>query len=246
MSAEPKPPTIVRRSRHRDLFYGCDECCRIDVPALVEFNYSLPGDGTDVWHGTHSVCKACLEKAVAMFSDPALVRTRTPLGAEERDARVFATMMHGNQKYDSGTEPYVVHLAEVRDVLVEFDWHEPELLVSAWLHDVVEDTHLVVGHIGFEFGKIVEDLVWAVTGRGENRAERNEDAYKKMTSHPGAIPLKLADRLANARASKQTSRVLFEMYKREHPAFKARLEPASATSDPRVALMWRALDEIFA
>ena len=228
--------TMIIRRRGRSAIpspsYVCYECGVI-APALVTVD-------------SNPICKKCVEKALAMFSDPELVATKTPLSAEEKAARAFATKVHGDQKYDSGTEPYVVHLAEVRDVLVEFGWDGVELLVSAWLHDAVEDTKTGAGDIAGEFNARVAKLVWAVTGLGGSRKERNEDAYKKMVEYPDSIPLKLADRLANARASKQTSPdALFEMYKREHHAsFKDRLQRAGGV-DPRTVAMWKALDDIF-
>src|SRR5208282_6501399 len=127
-----------------------------------------------------------------------------------------------------------------------FGWKgDIDLLVAAWLHDVVEDTTAIAANITMEFGARVSNLVWAMTGQGSSRAERNEDAYRKMVSYPEAIPVKLADRIANARASKQTSPdKLFKMYRNEHPTFKAVLEPAGG-NDPRMIAMWKALDEIF-
>ncbi len=236
---------IERRGRSANRFgYACDECGKRDVAALVTFDVVAAGP-EDNYDGEHSVCKACLEKALAMFSNPDLVATKTPLGPEEKPARAFATKMHDGQKYDSGTEPYVVHLTEVRDTLVEFGWQDDtDLLIGGWLHDVVEDTSASPSLVMQEFGARVANLVWAVTGQGKNRVERNGNAYQKMVSYPEAIPLKLADRLANARASKQTSPdKLFEMYRREYPTFRAILEPAGGT-DPRTVAMWKALDEI--
>jgi len=247
MTNQPNlPPKVARRSRgDTDSSYGCDECGTTTAPALINFCARTPGSGH--YNGVHSVCRRCLENALAMFTDPSLIQTKTPTNMAERVARAFATKMHADQKYDSGTEPYVVHLAEVRDTLVEFGWEgDTDLLVSAWLHDVVEDTTALAANIQAEFGARVSNLVWAVTGQGSSRAERNDDAYCKMSSYPDSIPLKLADRVANARASKQTSPdKLFEMYRREHTLFSAILKPHSG-ADSREIAMWRALDEIFA
>jgi len=230
--------------------YVCDGCGSIDAPAIALLSVS-PFPRTS--ERQSRVCKACLLKAYAMFDDPGLVETRTPMRPDEAKARGYATKLHEGQKYDSGTAPYVVHLAEVRDVCVEFGWDETAYRVAAWLHDTIEDTDTTADMIETDFGERVRKLVWAVTGEGKNRRERNEDAYKKMISYPDAIPLKLADRIANARASKETSPdALFEMYAREHPAFKDRLKNAcgfdsktGGTFDPRTNAMWRALDEIF-
>jgi hypothetical protein len=240
------PPKVRRRSRTKDepIGHKCDECERRDAPSLIEFHVVTAGS-EDNYDRTHRVCRACLEKSLAMLSDPAFVQTRTVTSGEEDLARVFATSVHADQKYDSGTEPYVVHLAEVRDVLVEFGWsYNSDLLVSAWLHDVLEDTAVKSDEIHLKFGERVVRLVWAVTGVGGSRKARNEDAYGKMTSYPESIPLKLADRIANARASKQTSPDrLFEMYRGEYPGFRERLKPHSET-DARSERMWAELDAL--
>ncbi len=54
-------------------------------------------------------------------------------------ARKLATMVHMDrgQRYDDA--PYSVHLTDVFDVLLEFDYIEKDLLAAAWLHDAVED-----------------------------------------------------------------------------------------------------------
>jgi hypothetical protein len=240
-----EPPTIERRGREARSRCKCDECEREDARAVVVFNVVAAGSEEN-YDGTHSVCRRCLENALAMLSDPDLVKTRTPLTNSEHAARKLATEAHGFQKYDSGTEPYVVHLAEVRDVLVEFGWGgDTELLVAAWLHDIVEDTRVTRASIEEQFGGRVGKLVWSVTGEGKTRRERNEDAYAKMVEHPDSIILKLADRIANARASKQTSPDdLFLMYKSEHEAFKGRLHPDSSLV-PRKDAMWVTLDRIY-
>jgi guanosine-3',5'-bis(diphosphate) 3'-pyrophosphohydrolase len=239
-----EPPFVERRRMSRSGIM-CSECGKSDVPSVVVFNVTAAGSEEN-YDGEHSVCRACLENALAMFNDPNLVKTKTPLSAAEKAARAFATDKHGYQKYDSGTEPYVVHLAEVRDVAVEFGWTSTEMLLGAWLHDVLEDTTVTPSEFVEEFGSDVGALVWTVTGVGKNRKERNESTYKKMVEYPVAIPLKLADRIANARASKQTSPdSLFEMYRREyHTSFKDRLQRASGM-DPRTVAMWKTLDELF-
>lgn len=89
------------------------------------------------------------------------------------------------------------------------------------------------------------DLVWAVTGCGKNRKERVADAMAKIRECPAAIPLKLADRIANVRAAGQKRSDLFAMYAREYTAFVLALRPASNPDDGRETAMWLELDRIF-
>lgn len=158
----------------------------------------------------------------------------------EATAREFAERAHGDQRY--GDQPYVTHLAAVRAVLADFEV-DGALGVAAWLHDVVEDTPVSVEDVTAAFGAEVAALVWAVTGVGANRAERNAAAYAKIEQLPAAVTLKLADRIANTEASVATSPELLAMYRREYPAFKAHLEPAAA-GDATAARMWARLDAL--
>lgn len=140
-------------------------------------------------------------------------------------AREFAKSMHANQKY--GTEPYVVHLELVRTILLE-SHYERIYEVAAWLHDMLEDTHVTVELMNALFGAQVTTLVWAVTGTGGNRKERNESIYEKLAIVPAAIPLKLADRIANVTCAREDAKTsLFTMYRDEHAEFVKRLAPYS-------------------
>lgn len=167
--------------------------------------------------------------------------------ANERRAKEFAIRAHGDQKYGLD-EPYAVHLENVRDILVEFGLEDykgrNDYLVSAWLHDVLEDTETSQEFLQQTFGTEATAMVWAVTGRGKNRRERNEDAYRKMIAYPDAIPLKLADRLSNGRNSKRDKLDFYKMYKDEYPVFRQRLRFATH-GYWRIENMWDSLDKLF-
>jgi hypothetical protein len=250
----PEPPKVFRRGFQMPDYgsYVCHECQREDVPALVEFYGVTVAAADGNYDGYHLVCGECLARAMKLLADPSRVETRTPLTPQERVARDLATRMHGDQKYDSDTAPYVVHLAAVRDAVIEFGFGYTEeygeaYVVAAWLHDILEDTPCTDGEIIKLFGEKVFLLVEPVTGRGNSRRERNEDAYKKMEQIPSAIPLKLADRICNMRASKITSLdKLFLMYQNEYPAFRKRLYGPSIEFAPRTMMMWTELDKLAA
>lgn len=136
---------------------------------------------------------------------------------EER-ARLFATMHHKSQPY--GDQQYVVHLTDVNRVLVDAGITDDILLEASWLHDVVEDTPATCEDIKREFGVIVAAIVWAVTGVGKNRKERNKSAHEKIAAYGSeAVTLKLADRIANVERSKNDLPRL-TMYVNEWPVFK--------------------------
>ena len=147
---------------------------------------------------------------------------RLPLEHTEAHAKRLATLAHGDQKY--GAEPYTAHLRAVREVLRNFGI-AGELGVAAWLHDTLEDTSVVSNTLRTTYGKRVTDLVVAVTGYGETRAERNANAYAKMKLYPQAVKLKLADRIANVEASRKSASQIFLMYRKEHAGFREALLP---------------------
>ncbi|MGW4532287.1 HD domain-containing protein [Nocardia sp. NPDC004340] len=154
----------------------------------------------------------------------------------EETARCFARAAHGDQKY--GGAPYSVHLATVRDVLDDFGF-AGDLGVAAWLHDVLEDTAVTRVELETAFGAGVTELVWAVTGIGGTREERNRDIYGKIAGCPSAVILKLADRIANVEASAGTR--WFAMYAAEQQAFRAHLGPILA-GETAVGQMWTRLE----
>lgn len=150
-------------------------------------------------------------------------------------ARRFALEAHGDQRY--GAFPYEKHLFDVWSIL-HARGYTTRLQQAAWLHDVEEDTQTSRFVLQGRFGRDVEDLVWAVTGTGANRAERVASAYQKIATCPGAATLKLADRIANVEACLQTvydrtsdasarrrSEGLHRMYSSEHIGFKKALWP---------------------
>jgi (p)ppGpp synthase/HD superfamily hydrolase len=138
-------------------------------------------------------------------------------------ARSFATRVHAGQTYGDGV-PYTVHLAAVEQVLRRFGATDSALLVAAWLHDSVEDTATTREAVAGAFGERVATLVWAVTNEpGANRRERHEKTLPKTRATPGAVQLKLADRIANVEASAAGRRDMLVMYRGEHRTFETAL-----------------------
>ena len=152
----------------------------------------------------------------------------------ELSAATIAAEFHGDQKY--GEHPYLYHLASVRNVIREFDLIG-DIAVAAWLHDILEDTTATKVDVQEMFGDVVSSLVWAVTGEGSNRKQRNQSDYDKIQAYPLAAPLKLADRVANVRESLGNNNTHhLAMYREEYPAFRMALQKHC---DP---FHWLALD----
>jgi (p)ppGpp synthase/HD superfamily hydrolase len=137
-----------------------------------------------------------------------------------RFARYYASIKHAPQQYSGGL-PYTHHLAAVETVLRRFGFDGSEdLLTAAWLHDVCEDQGVKHKEIAELFTDRVAELVAAVTNEpGANRKERAERTYPKIRSTPGAVTLKLADRIANVEQGGK----LVDMYRKEYKAFREAL-----------------------
>lgn len=144
-----------------------------------------------------------------------------PDSLEDR-ARDFAIKAHGAQLY--GDKPYSVHLVAVRDVVKSYNLPE-YLRVSAWLHDVLEDTAVTADELEANFGALVKNMVWCVTGVGRTRKERNASVYAKLRRDPRApVPdaaaLKVCDRIVNLEKSAENAPRLFAMYLSEQAEFE--------------------------
>ena len=120
-------------------------------------------------------------------------------------AYAMADRAHGAQKRDNG-DPYITHPLAVATILAEYRL-DAGTIVTALLHDVVEDTAVTLAEIEREFGKPVATLVDGVTKL--TRLELNSDRTKQaenfrklvlaMSRDIRVLLVKLADRLHNMR-----------------------------------------------
>lgn len=130
------------------------------------------------------------------------------------DALEFATRRHALQRY-SGDRPYETHLLAVEAVLVAVGYDDADEVwrCAALLHDILEDTGTTRGELEERYdrhlrtGYPISTLVWAVTGVGPNRKQRNYAVYHKLEYCPAAAVLKLADRVANVEDAIATANV---------------------------------------
>ncbi|OGT58340.1 MAG: bifunctional GTP diphosphokinase/guanosine-3',5'-bis(diphosphate) 3'-diphosphatase [Gammaproteobacteria bacterium RIFCSPHIGHO2_12_FULL_43_28] len=118
---------------------------------------------------------------------------------------LFAKKAHETQFRYTG-EPYITHPVAVAIILAQMRM-DPQSIMAAILHDVVEDTPVEHNDIVNEFGKEVADLVDGVTKltqiHFENYAQAQAENFRKMVmamaSDIRVILVKLADRLHNMR-----------------------------------------------
>jgi guanosine-3',5'-bis(diphosphate) 3'-pyrophosphohydrolase len=116
----------------------------------------------------------------------------------------FAAEKHSSQKRKGGTgTPYVNHLLEVADLIASHtDGSDTNLLIAALLHDVVEDTPVVMGEVEDRFGADVAGLVAEVTD-DKSLPKATRKALQVATApriSPRAQLIKLADKISNLRS----------------------------------------------
>ncbi len=120
-------------------------------------------------------------------------------------AYVFAMQAHGSQKRASG-DPYFSHPLEVAGILTGLKL-DAASIVTALLHDVVEDTEYTLHDIETLFGPEIRRLVDGVTklSRIELQSDHTKQAenFRKlviaMSEDIRVLLVKLADRLHNMR-----------------------------------------------
>jgi GTP diphosphokinase / guanosine-3',5'-bis(diphosphate) 3'-diphosphatase len=135
------------------------------------------------------------------------VRAYDPKADEDmiNRAYVYAMKMHGSQKRASG-DPYFSHPIEVAGILTNYKL-DTSSIVTALLHDIVEDTLATLEDIQKLFGDEVARLVDGVTKLAkiqiQNIETKQAENFRKfllaMSADIRVLLVKLADRLHNMR-----------------------------------------------
>jgi GTP pyrophosphokinase len=117
----------------------------------------------------------------------------------------IADSAHADQKRDNG-EPYITHPLAVANILAGYRL-DSSSIITALLHDVIEDTSVTLASVQKRFGAEVAGLVDGVTKltRLELQSDRTKQAenFRKlvlaMSKDIRVLIVKLADRLHNMR-----------------------------------------------
>jgi GTP diphosphokinase / guanosine-3',5'-bis(diphosphate) 3'-diphosphatase len=120
-------------------------------------------------------------------------------------AYVYAVRSHGSQKRASG-DPYFAHPIEVAGILTDYRM-DTATIVTALLHDVIEDTEVTRAEIAKAFGEEIADLVEGVTklsklalgSEYKRQAENLRKFILAISRDVRVLLVKLADRLHNMR-----------------------------------------------
>ena len=175
-----------------------------------------------------------------------------------------------NHMYDTYL-PYEFHLRMVHNVGMQFkylldntkDYYSNEpyrgpmqnqvtlrdaCLVATWGHDLIEDCRVSYNDVKGHLGQEVADIIYALTNeKGKNRKERaNDKYYEGIRNTPGAVFVKLCDRIANVQYSKMTGSRMFEMYGKENKVFMVSLGRLKSDEVPhQYEEMFQYLENLF-
>lgn len=119
-------------------------------------------------------------------------------------------------------------------------------MVATWGHDLIEDTRVSYNDVKQQLGQEAADIIYAVSNeKGKNRKERaNDKYYEGIRNTPGAVFVKLCDRIANVQYSKMTGSRMFEMYGKENDHFLKSLGFVEGQGHP-LGDMCRYLENLF-
>lgn len=142
------------------------------------------------------------------FSELSKILHKSPYNYDLRKiekAYALADKCHGDQRRVSGI-PYILHPTSVACIVAQFGM-DTDSVISALLHDVVEDTYISLEEVKKEFGNDVANIVNGVTkiskiklySREEQQAENVRKMLIAMSNDIRVIIVKLADRLHNMR-----------------------------------------------
>jgi (p)ppGpp synthase/HD superfamily hydrolase len=135
-------------------------------------------------------------------------------------ANRFKHLLDDHIDYFTGKEKYRFTGKEE-----EFVTLRTACLIAAKGHDLIEDTRVSYNDVKNHLGQEAADIIYACSNeKGKNRKERaNDKYYQGIRKTPGAVFVKLCDRIANVQYSKMTGSRMFEMYKNENKNFLEKL-----------------------
>ena len=114
------------------------------------------------------------------------------------------------------------------------------VIAGIWCHDIIEDTFATYSDLKKSTNEIIAEYTFALTNeKGRNRKDRaNDKYYKELKEYKHGSFIKLCDRIANVKYSKNINPEMFKMYKKEYKNFKEKLY------DGRWNPMWKELEKL--
>ncbi|MCB0552309.1 MAG: bifunctional (p)ppGpp synthetase/guanosine-3',5'-bis(diphosphate) 3'-pyrophosphohydrolase [Phaeodactylibacter sp.] len=121
-----------------------------------------------------------------------------------RKAYEMAVQAHSEQRRKSG-EPYILHPIAVAKICADEIGLGPTAIISALLHDVVEDTEVSLEDIRLQFGERIAKIVDGLTkldsayNAESPQAENFRKVLSTLVEDVRVVLIKMADRLHNMR-----------------------------------------------
>ena len=142
-------------------------------------------------------------------------------------ASIYAQNCHINTNHLYDGQPYLIHLQRVVGYFYTYQHFIPEeakdsVLAACWCHDVIEDCRQTYSDVMDALvNPMAVEIIYAVTNeKGRNREARaNEKYYFGIRATPYATFVKLCDRLANVKYSRENKSKMFDTYKNEQFEF---------------------------
>lgn len=161
-------------------------------------------------------------------------------------AAQYAAEKHAQQRRKGATaEPYVNHVLEVARMVAEaLPEPDPNLVIAALLHDVVEDAGVTRADLVAEFNEDVASLVMEVTDdkslpKQERKRLQVEHAPHKTVR---AQMIKLADKISNLRAMLNSPPEGWDLQRRkEYVIWADRVVSGLTAPSPRLMAEFRGL-----
>lgn len=112
----------------------------------------------------------------------------------------MAAKAHAEQRRKYDQSPYLNHLAEVLSLLVKFGHDDEDLLISALLHDAIEDTNISYDELNQAFGNQVAETVLSLSDnkRLSLQERRLEQLNKAKSGSQNHRLVRLSDAISNA------------------------------------------------
>jgi len=161
------------------------------------------------------------------------------------DVKTFAINCHTaiNQMYHD--KSYSFHLGMVVEIAERFIHLIPkkdreDVIAGCWVHDVIEDTGKTYNDVKKATNETVAEYAYALTNeKGRTRKERaNAKYYFGISAYKHATFIKLCDRYANMKFSKDSGHSMYNKYVEEMRDFRLYLK------DARYGELWDALEEL--
>ncbi|SPR06635.1 (p)pGpp hydrolase [Orientia tsutsugamushi] len=126
------------------------------------------------------------------------VRFNTEIDLDKVEKAIFyAQKYHGQQKRDTG-ELYYTHPLEVAYMVADYSF-ETDTIITAILHDTIEDTTLTKEKIGQEFGHNIAEQVSDLTRIKDNKKISSREMIQTLYNRNKTelLLIKLFDRFHN-------------------------------------------------